>query len=427
MRYRTVEVALLVAALVAGCGDDAASSVGSTGAGASSQGGGAQGGSSQGGAGAGGGAQAACVERNSPEELAARDGFVEVCAPADHPRAVCGDGTPYRFSVRPAEGPSAGLLVYFRGGGNCNDYISCWGKDGQGGAGRRVGTLTNDSTSPEILPALGRTFGFFDEVDPTALFPDFDIVYASYCSGDGGLQSTETTFDRPVDADPAAPASITTYFRGVDNRRAVVAAALERFPSPARIAIVGSSAGSYAAMGAVPELVAAFDDVTDVTYYGEGGIGVGRPEYSALVDDTIAQHDGEAGRPLVRFVQFSFDADATQRDYAPAPFGDAAMFRDEVVRLVADREAAHPGNFRSIVWPGSCHTLALNVALYQAFEQVNGKWKPVVPAVRPNPFLVLDGASLVETIRTATRGSGPLDFASIASSAIGTSCPMPGG
>ena len=368
-----------------------------------------------------------CVERNSSAEIAARGGFVEVCAPADQPRAVCGDGSPYRFSYRRAEGASAGLLVYFRGGGNCTDYVSCWGTDGMGGTGRRVSTLENERSAPEVIPSLGRSMGFFDQVDPTALFADFDIVYASYCSGDGGLQSTEETFARPPEADPSAPASITTYFRGVDNRRVVVAAAAALFPSPARLVVAGSSAGSFAAMGAVPELVGAFAAVEDVTYYGEGGIGVGRSSFDALVEETISAHDGEGGRPLVRFVHFSFDADETQRQYAPPPFtGDPAAFRAELLRVVAAREAAHPRNYRSLVWSGTCHTVGNSVALYQAFENVGGRWAPVMPAVRPNPELVEGDVSLVDAIRDLTRGSGPLTLDSVTPSEVGTGCGLPG-
>jgi len=368
-----------------------------------------------------------CLERNTPEEVAARDGFVEVCASAEHPRAVCGDGSPYRFSYRPAEGPSAGLLVYFRGGGNCTDYVSCWGTDGMGGTGRRVSTLENERTSPEVLPGLGRTFGFFDRVDPTALFADFDVVYASYCSGDAGLTSTEDTLTRPPEASPDAPAEIVTYFRGIDNRRAVIAAALERFPAPVRLVIAGSSAGSYAALGAVPELVEAYDAVRDVAYFGEGGIGVGRPSYSALFADTLAAHDGAEGRPLVRFLQFSFDLDATQQDYAPAPFPtDDAAFRAELLRLTLEREAAHPGHYRSFVAAGTCHTVANNPALYQAFARTAGRWAPVMPAQRPNPALVEGGVSLVDTLRTFTRGAGPLAFASVRPASVGTDCALPG-
>ncbi len=352
-----------------------------------------------------------CVERNTPAQVMARDGFVEVCAdPARHPRAVCGDGSPYRFSYRRSRGASAGLLVYFRGGGNCTDYVTCWGVDGQGGAGRTVGTLSNQQTSAEVLPSLMRTFGIFDQVDPTALFADFDILYVPYCSGDGGLQSTEQTFARPPQANPAAPAMITTYFRGIDNRRAVLQWASSQFGSPSRLVVWGSSAGSYSSMAAIPEIVDGWPSARDVTWWGEGGVGVGRPAFGTTVDETVARFDGQAGRRLVRFVQFSYASDAEQVRFAPPPyFGDEPMFRGELRRVLEARAARAPNNYRYVAVPGRCHTLALEPSLYQDFERVGGRWQPVMPVARPNPELVFNSVSLVSLMRLVTRGSGPFD------------------
>jgi hypothetical protein len=351
-----------------------------------------------------------CEPRNDPELVRVRDGFVEVCADrTTHARAVCGDGTPFRFSYRRATGESAGLLVYFRGGGNCTDYVSCWGVDGRGGAGRRVSTLGNTRTAPEVLPELGRTFGVFDRVDVAALFPDFDVLYVSYCSGDGGLASTEETFSRPPEADASAPATITTYFRGIDNRRAALAWAAAEFVAPARVVVWGSSAGAYASLGAVPDIAAAWAAARDVTWWGEGGVGVGRASFDALFSDTLAQFDGEAGRRLVRFVQFSFTSDAMQVSYAPPPFDSEAAFRAELRRTLEARAARAPRNYRYVAAPGRCHTLALEPALYQAFRRVGMGWQPVVPAARPNPELVFEGLSVVSSMREATRGSGPFD------------------
>jgi hypothetical protein len=376
-------------------------------------------------------ARGSCVERNGAAEVTARDGFVEVCADADrHPRAVCGDGSPYRFSYRPAAGRSAGLLVYFRGGGNCTDYISCWGVDGVGGAGRRVSALTNETSSPELLPSLRRTFGLFDRVDPTALFPNFDVVYAPYCTGDGGLASREEVLVRPATASPTAPPTITTYFHGADNRRAVIDWASSRYRAPARLVVWGSSAGAYAAMGAIPELAEAFASVGDVTYWGEGGVGLGRASNATTTDETLARFDGQAGRRLIRFVQFSFVSDATQIDYAPPPImGDEAMFRAELRRVLEARAARFPSNYRYVAVPGACHTLAMQPALYQAFRMTAGAWAPVTPTVRPNPALVFGGASLVDLVRAVTQGSGPFDAATrnlAPSWDASTDCPLPG-
>lgn len=372
-----------------------------------------------------------CVARNTPADLAARDGFTEVCAdPLQHPRAVCGDGTPYRFSYRRATGPSAGLLVFFRGGGNCTDYLTCWGVDGQGGAGRTVGTLSNSRSAPEVLPTLRRTFGLFDRVEPTALFADFDVLYVPYCSGDGGLQSTEQTFTKPLSANPGAPDEKVTFFRGLDNRRAVLAWARSFFQAPPRLVIWGSSAGSYSSLGAMPELADAWPSVADVTWWGEGGVGVGRDGFGAMLSDVLTRFDGKAGRRLVRFVQFTYTSDAEQQQFAPPPYtGDEPRMRAELRRLLEARAASAPDSYRFIAVPGTCHTLALQPALYQAFQRTGSGWQPVVPAVRPNPELVFSGVSLVARMRQATRGSGPFDatFPSLSPdwSMASTRCELP--
>lgn len=352
-----------------------------------------------------------CTERNAAAEVAARDGFIEVCAePTRHPRAVCGDGTPYRFSYRRAAGTSAGLLIYFRGGGNCTDYVTCWGLDGLGGMGRTVGTLSNTRSAPEVLPTLRRTFGLFDRVDPTALFADFDVLYVPYCSGDGGLQSTEQTFTKPPTASPSAPAQKLTYFRGLDNRRALLDWARTVFPTAPRLVVWGSSAGSYSSLGAMPEIADAWPSIADVTWWGEGGVGVGRDGFGAMATDVLTRLDGKAGRRLVRFVQFTYTSDAEQIQFAPPPFfGSEPMVRAELRRLLEARALTAPDTFRFVAVPGACHTLALQPALYQAFQRAGSSWQPVVPAVRPNPELVFDGVSLVALIRQASRGSGPFD------------------
>jgi len=277
--------------------------------------------------------------------------------------------------------------------------------------GRRVASLTNTRTSPEVLPAVMRTFGLFDRVDVAALFPDFDVLYVPYCSGDGGLQSTEQTFVRPPEALPSAPGTITTYFRGIDNRRAALAWVMGRVAAPARLVVWGSSAGSYASMGALPDIVEAWPSVGDVTWWGEGGVGVGRPSFSTLFSDTIARFDGQSGRRLVRFVQFSYASDATQVDYAPPPFQTEPTFRAELRRVLEERAANAAGHYRYVAVPGRCHTLALEPSLYQAFQRVGMGWQPVTPAVRPNPELVFNGVSLVSLIRQATRGTGRFDMA----------------
>ena len=236
------------------------------------------------------------------------------------------------------------------------------------------------------------------------------MLYVPYCSGDGGLQSTEQTFTRPASASPTAPQTRLTFFRGLDNRRAVLEWARAFFPSEPRLVVWGSSAGSYASLGAMPDIADAWPSVSDVTWWGEGGVGVGRDAFDVTVSDLLSRFDGKAGRRLVRFVQFSYASDAEQVQFAPPPFfGNEPLVRADLRRLLEARAAAAPDSYRFIAAAGTCHTLALQPALYQAFQRAGAGWQPVVPAVRPNPELVFGGLSLVSLIRQVTRGSGPFD------------------
>ena len=129
-------------------------------------------------------ASARCSESNAATAIAAHDGFVEVCAdPATTPGAVCGDGSPYKMSYRRAATASAGLLLYFRGGGTCTDYVSCWGNDGLGGDGRRVATLENTfGTAPNVSPQVGHALGILDTTEVDNPLKGYDVAWISYCA-----------------------------------------------------------------------------------------------------------------------------------------------------------------------------------------------------------------------------------------------------
>jgi len=376
-----------------------------------------------------------CIADNTPAALAKRDGFVQVCAdPASNPDARCGDGSPYRFSYRPATGASQGLLVYFKGGGNCTDYVSCWGKDGRGGEGRRVGTMENTKrTEPYVLPpeAGARTFGFFDRVEAASPFREFDVVYVSYCTGDAGIGAPRVVdLARPPGADPAAPPTIRTYFHGEHNVALAIGFAKKQFPSPKRLAIVGSSAGAYASLKAVPALADAYASPSiPIAYYGEGGLGVGRAQFIDEGNDIVASHNGASGKPLVRFTQFTHISDATQVDYAPPPYDNASAFQTAARSLLEERAAKNPSNYRFFAAEGTCHTVAQTPALYMQFEEVSGKLVPKQPVVKPNPDLTIQGQNLVAWLGSLVTGSGLFDasFLSRAGdwSKIATACKLP--
>lgn len=374
-----------------------------------------------------------CVADNSAEAVEARDGFIEVCAsPSADPDAVCGDGSPYKFSYRPASGQSKGLLLYFRGGGGCSDYVGCWGLDGVGGEGRRVSTMSNtEFTGPGVHPLLGQTLGIFYLVEPTNPLRQYDQVHIAYCTGDAGLKNEEQVFEKPEGAAPDAPASIKTYFHGQANIAFALDTVLGLFPTPKRLVILGSSAGSWASMASVTGILQRYGDASiPVAYYGEGGIGVGSANWNQMVLELLGSLNGTGGNRLVRFAQFSFISDEVQRAFAPLGYQDPTAFQAEMRSLLEGRAAAHPLNYRYFAIPGSCHTLAQNPGLFQQFTKASGTWKPVQPAVKPNPDLSVGEVNLLPWFTTIIEGDSITEsMGNVAGDweAVSTTCLLPGG
>ncbi|GEM_PF-2741707 len=374
-----------------------------------------------------------CTADNSPEALAARDGFIEVCAdPTTVPDAVCGDGSPYKFTYRPAAGQSKGLLLYFRGGGQCSDYISCWGIDGLGGSGRRVSTMSNsEQTGPGVHPLLGKTLGVFYLDEATNPLRQYDQVHIAYCTGDAGMKNEEQVFEKPDAALADAPASIKTYFHGRANIAFALDTVLGLFPAPSRLVVLGSSAGSWASMASVQTILQRWSDVgLPVAYYGEGGIGVGSDNWNQYVLETVGSLNGADGSRLVRFAQFSFISDEVQMAFAPPTYQEASAFQSEMRSLMEGRAAANPANYRYFAIPGTCHTLAQNPGLFQQFTKASGSWKPVQPPVKPNPDLNLGETNLLPWLTDLIENETiPASMGNVAGDweTITTSCLLPGG
>lgn len=154
-----------------------------------------------------------CIVDNSDAGIARRDGFLEVCADAvANPDAVCGDGVPYKFSYRPAAGPSEGVLLYFGGTGTCTDYVTCWGLDGRGGMGRKVQQMGLVTTAPALVN--GRTVGVFDRTDLLNSLRAYDQVFITYCTGDLGQGMQKQVMTKPLESPVSAREEIETFFHG---------------------------------------------------------------------------------------------------------------------------------------------------------------------------------------------------------------------
>lgn len=370
-----------------------------------------------------------CIEDNAPASITARDGFIEVCAsPATDPDARCGDGSPFKFTLRPATGTSRGLLLFFRGGGACDDYLGCWGVDGRGGVGRRVTTLSN---TKDIGPAfgMGKSVGIFDTTEANNPFREYDQVHVSYCTGDYGEGTAKRTLTRPGTADPDAPSELDTYFHGDHNVRFALARAKARFASPARVVVYGEDAGGFAALHAVPQVVSTWPSVA-VSVITEGAMGVGEAMRDTQVRGLLSQYDGQAGRPLIRFGQFTFISDPVQRAAAPAAFQSPAAFQAELRSVVNGRVAAGTSNYRGFAMDGACHTVALTPAYFLRFVlDAENRLVPAQPFVRPNPDLTVSMVSFDAWVKALVEGSGAFttDVVNLAGAwaTVGTSCMVP--
>lgn len=377
--------------------------------------------------------QTRCTVHNDDAQVAARGGFLEVCAdPTTEPAAVCGDGSPYKWSYRPAPtGSSQGLLVFFQGGGACSDYVSCWGEDGKGGTGRTVTTMSNDRAGAQLDPTTHQSGGILDLGTTANALVDYDVVFSPYCTGDLGQTSREEVLVRPASADPSAPAQILTYFHGRDNLQLAVAFAERTFASPPHVVIAGSSAGGYVGLAATPMVVAAYPaPATTFAYIGDAAAGIGLTSFDSSLDSIVSALDGTGTHRFARFVQFSFQADATQRTFAKPAYQPAAAFQAALQTELEGRASRHPTNYRYFAPPGTCHVVLQSPALYQKYVRAgDGTFVPASPPVMPNPDLTLDGVGLDAWLRAVVEGDGPFgaDVADLAGpwGTVLASCPLP--
>lgn len=374
-----------------------------------------------------------CVPDNSDAGVARRDGFIEVCADAAlNPDAVCGDGAPYKFSYRPAQGASEGLLLFFRGGGSCNDYTTCWGIDGRGGLGRRVGQMENTrNTAPPVVPALGRTTGLFDRTEALNPFRQYDQVFISYCTGDQGQGSMRQVLSRPANAPAAAPFEIETFFHGADDVQFALEQMATVFPAPSRVVVYGTSAGALSAVNAVPWVATAFalDSTSQLSLITEGGMAIGRQAQETLLSRVLTQFNGAGGRPFVRVGQFSFISDETQMSFAPPNLMMPIDFQTEL-RRVTEQRRLNTAAYRHFLVDGACHTVAQSPGYFAQFEESGGVLAPKVPAVKPNPDLTISGTSLDGWVGRIVSGRGPMDGGipnlSGDLTTVSTTCRIPG-
>jgi len=139
---------------------------------------------------------------------------------------ICTDGSAYKFFVRP--GANSDLLFYLQGGG------ACWSREHCDPNLEPTMSINTEGLDPG---SFGGIFDFENSENP---FKDYTVVFVPYCSGDSHLGARDTVYG-PVEE---GGESLTVYHRGFANVGSALNWTYHNLPSPARIFVTGSSAGS---------------------------------------------------------------------------------------------------------------------------------------------------------------------------------------
>lgn len=161
--------------------------------------------------------------------------------------AVCANGEPYAFFVRPGDPDK--LMIFFEGGGACWNRATC---GAYGPYKRTVGDAPGAA-------------GIADFNDPRNPLADFTAVLVSYCSADVHTGSRTVTFD----GEPP----LTIQFHGYDNATAVLDWTTANYPDAGQLFVTGTSAGSYGALFNAPRIFDAYPNA-EKWVLGDAGVGV---------------------------------------------------------------------------------------------------------------------------------------------------------
>jgi hypothetical protein len=144
--------------------------------------------------------------------------------------AVCRDGSPTGFGVRPSKSGSDQLVIYLEGGGACFNGTTCGINPSKFGAisfGGWKGTA-------------GQT-GIFNTSNADNPVRDWNMVYVPYCSGD--IHAGNVTL-----ADvPGALSPKDQSFKGYANIYLYLKRIIPTFPGLSKVLLTGISAGGFGA------------------------------------------------------------------------------------------------------------------------------------------------------------------------------------
>jgi hypothetical protein len=236
----------------------------------------------------------------------------------------CARGDPYSFWLR--RGDPRKMLVFFQGGGACDDAESC-----QGGF--------RDSVLAEYNPAVsGR--GVLAVNEARNPFRDWSFVFIPNCTGDLHTGDVRTEYG-----------NLVIEHRGRRNARAALERAFREFPRPETVLVAGCSAGGAGA---------AFHAESVIRRYPDARVAVIADSSPDVVTRAFRRwnREGVIGRlagayPEAVVARFGFVRDSILAELYGVSGGDPAKY--ESTLRAFDRRLKWIPNYRSYLACGDYH------------------------------------------------------------------------
>ncbi|MBL8145982.1 MAG: esterase [Anaerolineae bacterium] len=272
--------------------------------------------------------------------------------------AVCANGEPYAFFVRPGDPDK--LMIYFQGGGACWNRATC----GVFGPYKRtVGDAADEAGAS----------GIADFSDPRNPVADFTTVLVPYCSADVHTGSRTVTFD--------GQPPLTVRFHGYDNATAVLDWTTANYPDARQLFVTGTSAGSYGALFNAPRIFDAYPDA-EKWVLGDAGVGVTPGDWGGFDVWGLADHLPEGAEasapeagittgvtsytaltyPDARVAHYTSAADSVQMAFYALMGGRAREWTAGMRAELAPLESLD--NVRIYIAPGASHGILPGDAFY---------------------------------------------------------------